>query len=110
MVQELPAITDYRFHQGIQGEWVYAITAALEMWQQVLLRALLRETAVSSHSGLSFTCMRPLVSTDGATGTGRLFSTSVNARSTVYQNKKPKLLKRVLSLSSQKLLCVNYRF
>jgi hypothetical protein len=94
MVQELSAITDYRFHQEIQQEWVYAITAVLEMWQQVLLRALPRETAVSSHSGLSFTCMRLLVSTEGATETGRLFNKSINARSVMCQNKKPKSIKK----------------
>ena len=88
MVQKLSAITDYRSHQGIQGEWVYATTAVLVMWQRVLLRALLRVTAVSSHSGLLFTCMQPLVSTGGATETHRVFSNCVNPRSTLCQNKK----------------------
>ena len=78
MVQKLSAITDYRFHQGIQGEWVYATTAVLVMWQRVLLRALPRATAVSSHSGLLFTCMQPLVSTGSATETRRVFSKCVN--------------------------------
>jgi hypothetical protein len=95
MVQEISAIIDCRFHQGIQGEWVYDTTAVLEMWQQVLLRALPRATAVSSHSGLLFTCMQPLVSTGYATETHRLFSKCVNQRS-LQQNKKQKFPKTVL--------------
>lgn len=90
MVQELSAIIDCRFHQGVQEEWVYATTAVLGMWQQVLLRALLRVTAVSSHSALLFTCMQPLVSTGGATETHMVFSKCVNTRSTLCQNKKQK--------------------
>ena len=108
MVQELSAITDYRFHQGIQGEWVYATTAVLETWQRVLLRAPLRATAVSSHSDLLFTCTQPLVSTGSATETHKVFSICVNTRSTLCQNKKQKCPKTVLLPSSQKLLCGNY--
>lgn len=80
MVQELSTITDYRFHQGIQGEWVYATIAVLEMWQLVLLRARLKETAVSSHSGLLFTSMQPLVSTGSAIETHRVFSICANPK------------------------------
>lgn len=80
MVQELSVITDYRFHQGIRGEWVYATTAVLAMWQLVLLTALLRATAVSSHSGLLSTCMQPLVSTGSATETQRVFSICANPK------------------------------
>jgi hypothetical protein len=59
-------ITNCKFHHAIWGQEVYVITAVLVMWLPALLRVLLRGTAASNHSDLLFTCMQPLVSTNGA--------------------------------------------